>query len=273
MVVIDHKKNIQRIVDKIKADTNLYDNGVTEGKLRDVFFGDPENNSKFTTAQVPYAYVTTRKNLQKSRRDFGITAAENSRQITVEYEIVLVAKSYAKTTQAQKQMYDIIKNLYTLAETDPTFKDPVAANDPIFSRCIISEAPYDEPTRGKLIVSTSLILLATIGTSFSIDFPTIGEVAFLSKPSQLEGIIFGDDHDQTGTRAVTPNGNFGRLDVEYESTFALDAAFRAKFGTEESVTFKRGSDSRVMTVLYVEINPTATFDSIERSILHLEIIS
>ena len=60
MVVIDHTKNIQRIVDVILADTNLYDKGKTAGKLRDVFFGDPENNDKMSAPQLPYLFVTTR---------------------------------------------------------------------------------------------------------------------------------------------------------------------------------------------------------------------
>jgi hypothetical protein len=98
-------------------------------------------------------------------------------------------------------------------------------------------------------------------------------VVFLSKPSQQEGIIFDADYPQSGTRTITEKGDFGSFFGEYESKFALDAAFRAKFGIEEAVTFKKGSDQRTVNVVYVDINPTAPFDSIDRSILHLEIIN
>ena len=271
MVAIDNVKNIQRIVDKIKADSNLYDNGVTEGKLRDVFFGDPENNDKMAPVQKPYLYVTTRTSLQTTRREIGITAAENARQIVTEYELTIVAKSDAKSTESQKQLYNIIKNLVTMTQNDPLFKDPDSDDDPIFSRSVISEIPYDESTRGKLITSVSVILLATIGSSFVVNFPGIGDVTFLSN-SIPEGIFFDEDNEQDGTRVVTQKGDFGNFFGEYESTFALDEAFRAKFGIEETVTFKRGADQRSVKIVYVDINPTASYDSVERTILHLEIV-
>jgi len=272
MVTIDNNKNIQRIVDVIKADTNLYDSGATPGKLRDVFFGDPENNNKQSSPQLPYLYVTTRKSLQKTRRDIGITLAENAGQIVVEYELTIVAKSDAKAIEAQKQIYAIVKNLTALTQTDPTFKDPTSGIDAIFSRSVISEINNDESTRGKLVTSITVVLLATIGSTFLINFPAIGDVLFLSRPSFPEGIVFDDDNIQDGTRTITPNGDFGSFFGEYESTFALDAAFRAKLGIEENITYKKGTQTRIINVVYVDVNPTVSFDNIERSIIHLEIV-
>jgi len=43
LVIVDHNKNIQRIIDVIKADSDLFDNGTTPGKLRSAEFGDPPN--------------------------------------------------------------------------------------------------------------------------------------------------------------------------------------------------------------------------------------
>jgi len=43
MVLVDHVKNITRIVNVIKADSSVFDNGATVGKLRSVEFGDPSN--------------------------------------------------------------------------------------------------------------------------------------------------------------------------------------------------------------------------------------
>lgn len=272
MVVVDHNKNIQRIVDVVLDTDSLYDKGVTPGKLRDVFFGDPENDDKMAASQMPYLYVTTRSNLQSSRRDIGISLAENSRQLVVEYELTIVAKSDAKSIEAQKQMYDIIKNLTALTETNPTFLKPVSNDDAVFSRSIISEIPTDESMRGKLVTSIAIILLATIGSTYTINFPTIGDVVFLSRPNNPDGVLFGEDNEQDGTRVVTPNGDFGNFFGEYESTFALDAAFRAKYGIEENITIKRGTDSRIVKAVYIEINPTHSYDSIERTILHLEIV-
>jgi len=59
MVTIDNTKNIQRIIDVIKADPLVFDNGETIGKLREVNFGDPDNNDKNAITQKPAVYVST----------------------------------------------------------------------------------------------------------------------------------------------------------------------------------------------------------------------
>ncbi len=272
MVVIDHNKNIQRIVDKIKADVTLFDAGKTKGKLRGVFFGDPENQNKKAALMKPYLYVTTRDATQTTRYQFGVTDGSNVNQQTVEYDLTIVAQSSIRTIESQKQLYDIIKNLRALVETDPTFLKPVINDDPVFSRSIISEAPWDTKMKGKLITSISLILLATIGTAFILDIPGIGKLKLLSKPSAPEGIVFDEDREQNGDRVGTEKGDFGSMFAEYECDETTNAVLRAKFGTEESVTLTFGASSRILNVLFVDINPTANFDEIERCVLHLEIL-
>lgn len=272
MVVIDHRKNIDRIIDRLKDDTEVSDK-TTKGKVRAILFGDPNNNLKLPNSLKPYIYITTRNSLQTTKRDFGVSNINSIYTNTIEYEIVIVADSRSKTEESQKQLYDIIKNVRSNLEADPTFKDPVSIDDPIFSRSIISDSSWDPQTRGKLTTSVSIILTATIGELLKINFPTIGDVIFLSKPNNQEGIIFGDDDEQDGSRSITPNGLFGSIFAEYESTPLLDAAFRAKFGVEEDVTVTIGTTDRTVKIVYIDINPTVQFDSIERSILHLEIVT
>lgn len=272
MVVIDHNKNIQRIVDKILADDTLYDKGKIEGKLRSVLFGDPENQNKKAVIMKPYAFITTRNATQTTRYQFGVTDGSNINQQTVEYELTIIAQSNIRTVQSQKQLYDIVKNLRTLVETDPTFLKPVTNDDAIFSRSIISEAPWDTKMKGKLITSITLILLATIGTAFILDIPGIGKLKLLSKPSAPEGIIFDEDREQNGDRVGTEKGDFGSIFAEYECNETTNAVLRAKFGTEESIDLIMGTVTRSINVLYVEISPTASFDEIERCVLHMEIL-
>ena len=273
MPTIDNTKNIQRIVDTLLKDINVFDSGVTKGKARAVLFGDPNNNEKLPQSMKPYIYVTTRDFLQTTSRDFGVSNVNSIYTNTVEYEIVLVADSRSKTVEAQKQLYDILKNVRISLEADPLFKDPTTGLDPVFARSVVSDIPYDTKTRGKQTTSLSIILTATIGNLFTINFPTIGIIAFLSKPASPEGIIFDEDNEQSGRRTITEKGDFGNIFGEYESTPSLDASFRAKFGVEEDVTMTIGTTPRVIKVVYIEINPTVSFDSIERSILHLEIVA
>jgi len=273
LVVIDHNKNIQRIVDKILADTSLFDSGKTEGLLRDVFFGDPENQKKEAAIQKPYLYVSTRNATQTTRYNFGVIDGGNINQQTVEYELTIIAQSGIRTVASQKQLYDIIKNLRTLVETDPTFLKPVSLDDPVFSRSIISEAPWDTKMKGKLITSITLILLATIGTAFTLTVVGIANpIKLLSKPSAPEGIFFDENKEQSGKRVGTELGDFGAIFAEYECNETINAVLRAKFGNEESVTLSFGTDSRILNVLFVDISPTVAFDAIERCVLHLEIL-
>ena len=225
--------------------------------------------------QKPAIYVTTKDSIQNSRYNFGYVTADNQAQVSVEYELVIVASSKIKTVNSQKQLYDILKNLREMVTTDPRFSDPAnPGTDFVFSRSIINGVKWDSDSKGKLITSVIVTLLATIGSAFTANFPGIGDVILLSKPNAPEGIVFSDNREQkpTPNRVITENGDFGALNVEYESTVALDDAFRAKFGLEEDVTITTASGAHVYHVQYIDINPTAQFDAIERTVLHMEII-
>ena len=277
MVVVDHNKNIQRIIDRVLEDSDLFDSGETVGKLREVIFGNPDTDNKRTIKQKPALYITTKDSIQNTRYNFGYLTIDNQSQVTVEYEFVLVAVSKEKTEKSQKQLYELVKNLRDFVNDDPRFtippSQPNPGTDPIFARSVINSVKWDSKTRGQLVTSVSLTLLATIGVAYSANFPGIGDVILLSKPNAPEGIVFSDDKEQTfPNRVLTENGDFGSLDVEYESTVALDDSFRAKFGVEEDVTITTASGSHVYHIKYISINPTSQFDSIERTILHMEII-
>ena len=275
MVVKDHNKNIQRIIDVIKDDSTVFDSGETVGKLREVNFGDPNNNDKNSIKQKPAVYVTTNDNIQSTRYNFGYSIPDNQNQVTVQYNIVLLAVSKAKTELSQKQLYSLMKNLENLFQSNPLFTDPAnPGTDPVFSRSVVNLVPWDKENKGQLITSITYVLTATIGVAYLANFPGIGDVILLSKPNAPEGIIFTDDLEQKPipNRVITENGDFGSIDVEYESTVALDDLFRAKFAVEEDITITTASGAKVYHIKYISINPTAQFDSIERTILHMEII-
>jgi len=243
-----------------------------------VIFGNPNDDEKLAIIQKPAIYVTTKDSIQNTRYNFGYLNIDNQDQVTVEYELVLVAVSKAKTEESQKQLYDLVKNIQDFVNGDPRFTIPASlpnpGTDPIFARSVINGVKWDSETRGALITSVSITLLATIGIAYSANFPGIGDVILLSKPNAPEGIIYSENREQTDpNRVLTENGDFGALFVEYESTVSLDNLFRAKFGIEEDITITTASGAKVYHVKYIDINPTAQFDSIERTILHMEIIS
>lgn len=275
MVVTDHKKNIQRIIVRIEAFVPLFDKGVTVGKLRKVIFGDLEAEAIKSEVMQPYAFVTTRNQTQATRYNFGVTDGASQTQLTVDYEISIVASSKFRSTEAQKLLYDLIKEMRNMVAADTLFTDPASpGTDPIFSRSIISEIPWDPNTKGQLITAATLVLHATIGKAFELDITGItGRLALLSKPSQAEGILFDEDREADGNREVTEKGDFGSLFAEYECKEATNLILRGKFGKKENVDlYIGGVNTRTLSVRFIDIQPTASFDEIERCVLHLEII-
>ena len=274
MVTVDHTVNIQKMVDNMLLDTNLFDNGETIGKLRSVQFGDPPNNIA-SSKPMPYAYITTDNSIQETSYDFGTANVDSLGSVTTRYKITVIAQARDRQVNSQKQLYNLTRDIRSFFEANPRqFDINAPPNNPIFSRSVINNSSWKQETRGKLVTVISFILKATIGDIITAAFPGIGDVILLSKPNAPEGIIFTDDKEQKSTpnRVISENGDFGALFVEYESTVALDDLFRAKFGLEENVTIITASGAKVYHVVYIDINPTIPFDGIERSILHMEII-
>ena len=273
MVVIDNNKNINRIIARIKDFAPLFDNGLTVGKLRKVIFGDLEAEEIKAEIMMPIVFVTTRDQTQATRYPFGITDGGSQNQITVDYEITIVTSSKFRTSKSQTLLYDLIKEMRNMIIADTTFLDPVTSLDPIFQRSIVSEVPWKSETKGQLITAVTLILHATIGTAFEIDITGIGRLPLIVKQSQPEGIIFDDDRESDGNREVTEKGDFGQIFAEYECNETTNALLRAKFGTKENVDlYKGGVNERTVSVRFITIIPTASFDSIERCVLQMEII-
>lgn len=181
MVTIDHVKNIQRIIDVIKADPLVFDNGVTPGLLREVNFGDPNNDDKKAVKQKPAVYVTTKNSTQLTSYPFGIENNGNVDDITVQYDIVLLAVSKEKTETSQRQLYSLMTNLRNTLTNNARFTDPAnPGTDPIFSRSIINEVPWDPKMRGQLITSVTFSIIATIGEGLVITIPGFGDLDLIS---------------------------------------------------------------------------------------------
>jgi len=273
MVVIDHNVNIQKIIDNMLLDPILFDSDNTVGKLRSIKFGDSPNQMD-SSEIMPYAYITTDDSIQETSYDFGTSNADSLGSVTVKYKTTIIAQTTNTTENSQKQLYNLIRDVRSFFEGNPRQFDATTTDNPIFSRSVINKVSWKTETKGNLVTIISFILKATIGDLITATFPGIGDVILLSKPSAPEGIVFTDDREQkpTPNRVITENGDFGSLDIEYESTVTLDDLFRAKFGLEEDVTITTASGNKIYHIQYININPTVPFDGIERSILHMEII-
>lgn len=184
MVTVDNTKNIQRIIDVIKDDVLLFDSGETEGLLREVRFGDPNNNDKNSIKQKPAVYVTTKNSIQSTSYPFGNSINNNVDWVTVQYDIVLLAVSKVDSEKSQKQLYSLMTNLRNRLSANTKFvippNSPNPGTDPIFSRSIVNEVPWDSKSKGQLITSITFSIIATIGEGLIVTIPGFGDLDIIS---------------------------------------------------------------------------------------------
>jgi len=278
LVIVDHNINIQRIIDVIKADTSLFDNGVTVGLLRAVNFGDPAGNIIQAEKQIPYAYVTSSSNLQETSPEIGVSTPNNVKSVTVEYQIVVIAQARDKQANSQKQLYDLIKNMRAMTENDPLFSDPGnPGTDPIFVRSVISDVAWDEQTRGQLITVITMTLLATIGVLFFLTVPGItNPIPLISKPIDRDIDSIDDILDDTLILKDTAVIKSKRtIAAEFESTVAIISALRGIKDSRSSDSFTITSPTgvEVLTAYVTQLESSTGFSDMETSIIQLDVVN
>lgn len=278
MVVTDHNKNIQRIINRIKNDSNLFDDGETVGLLRSVNFGDPANNVKQAEKQIPYAYVTTASDLQENSPEIGVSVSDNVKSVTVEYQIVVIAQARDKQVNSQKQLYELIKNMRAMTESDPLFSDPNNQGvDPIFVRSIVSNVNWEEQTRGQLITVITMTLLATIGALFFLTIPGITDpIPLISKPVDRDIDNVEDILDDTLILKDTAVIKSKRtILAEFESTSSITSTLRTIKENRESDSFTITSPTgvEIVTAYVTQLASSTGFSDMETSIIQLDVVN
>jgi len=269
LVIIDHNKNLNRIIDRLKADTAVFDEGETTGKPRQILFGVRPNDEALDESMKPYIYCTTRDFLQKTRRDFGVSTSDSINQITTEYEINVIADSRSRTERMEEQLYDIIKNTRTALEFDPLFSDPAnQGTDPIFSRSAISEVTWDTDSRGKLTGIVTIILLATIGQTLVITIPGFGDLSLLSDTGD-EGRNSTDVENDEGDSKISKGANVGSrfFEYEYNTTTYQSIETLINADNELALILKYPSGDRTYNTKLTFQRDTKRFDGIHTVIL------
>lgn len=276
MVTVDHNINIQRIIDVMNADSSLFDSGATLGKLRSIQFGDPPNMTS-SHFPMPYAYVTTASDVQETSPEIGTSIPNNVKSVNVEYQIVVVATSKSRQSDAQKQLYDLIKNIRTLTEGNPTFLKPVSNDDPIFVRSILSNVAWEQQTRGQLVTVITMTLLATIGVLFTLTVPGVTDpIPLLSKPIDRDNDSFESILDDTLIRKDTaPINSIRNIFAEFESSTSVLSTLRTiKLSrASNSYTITNPTGAEAVTAYLTQIESSTGFTDMETTIIQLEVVT
>jgi len=162
----DHNKNKQRIVDILKADTNVFDLGKTVGKLREIYVG--QRVPKFSSGSdfAPFAYVIN-GNPILTKKPKGIV--QNNEQSyfenTVRYLINFVSKTKDKPVNSEKQLDDIELAISTAIENNFQLFTPNTTDDPICLKSFIERvdsllftAKKGHPDQGRTITLNLTII-------------------------------------------------------------------------------------------------------------------
>ncbi len=275
MVTVDDNANIQRIIDVLKDDPAVFDEGKTVGLARKILFGDPNNNEGLSESSRPYIYVTIPDSAQQSRYNFGVSSANSVNQTSRQYKIVIFGDSRSKTQTSQQQLYDIVKNVRDSLQADPTFEDPVnPGTDAKFSRSIVVDDPWDKKTRGQLSTSISLILLVTIGQTSLINIPGIGDISILSETGD-EGRDSGEIHNDDGDTKISKGANKGSRFFEYEYDTTLYESIQDIIDSDDELilTLKYPSGDRTYNAKLVFQRDSERFDGIKTVILQADKIT
>ena len=203
---LDTKKTILRIIDRLKADDNVFlKNDKT--KAREIIFGDPPDNITSRSAHN-YIYVTTDDSLQFTRRNLGVSTNQAITATSQAFKIVIISNTDKTVETSQKALYDLTKAVKVSLEDDPTFTDPISVDDPVFTRSYIADIPYDTETRGRQLTSLTLLLIGTIGNQPAITIPGVGYIPIigLTPDSDVSNLI-PHYNTETKLKGYAPLGN------------------------------------------------------------------
>jgi len=270
LVAVDGTAIINRIIDILKADTTL------SSKIRNFHFG--EDNWQQHDNPPPYILVTMPDQMFTSNDTFGIGDGESDVQTTAQFQIsgfVLGNDSEF----AEKEKYEIVKQVQTILRANPRLRDPVSSNDPLCIRSVILSVNTNDNTRGKETQGFTLLLQCQIGSQVVISLGSAGtglaNVSVISISADKETEVVEDLFDTRRFRqGVAPivETRFIIFEIEYVESQVdlLRASKRSR--TPDTIRMTRGTSGSILhTGRILDISSRLAFDQIETVTFQFEI--
>lgn len=135
-MTVSHDKIKNRIVDILKADNNVFDDGKTEGKLNEIYVGQRFEKVINGSDKPPFLYVTNGNPiLQKIPKGVISDNTQSYFENTARYMLNFVSTTKAVPVEAEKELDDIELLVSTALENNFELNNPVDNDDPV---CISS---------------------------------------------------------------------------------------------------------------------------------------
>lgn len=266
-MLIDHEKIINRIIDLLKADKNIYDPTNPSGKFRKIFFAETDYDLQDDT--TPYCYVQIADQYQKTKSIIG-TEKTDFFQSFATYNIVTVVQKQ-NTASAQKQMHALTSGVMDVLKANPKLKK-TDGTDPLAVRMLLSDIRLLFP-RGREKQASILTIEIQIGSGWQLVLPNASTLELISVPNDITNLDSDVNLLDDGSETYTRKAIHGSLAVEYESDFSTDSVIDSLIdGNEKTVTLKKGTFTKNLTVVFSERRKTVSFDTIDRTVLTMFVL-
>lgn len=266
MASIDFEGDIDRIIAILQNNTALND------AVREIKFG--ESNYLKYDEPAPCILVTVPNSPFKTQDSFGIGDGSTDPQHTAQYLIKIIVSS-KNSENAERELYDYIKQVTDILRANPRLKEPVASNDPKCFRSFLFDVPLDAGKRGQERLIATIGIQCQIGSEFTLDIAGFTGIPLISKPIERETESTENIYDTARIRkGMSTIAEIHSFLAEMEYIEAQVAAFRTQKRNRAviSMTLNRPSGTTVYSGKLVEISNSASFDQLETVTILFEVI-
>ena len=128
----NHDKNKNRIVGILKADPNVFDDGVTVGKLREIYVGQRMPIKTSGSNSIPFLYVTN-GNPILTKKPRGVV--QNNKlsyfDSIARYSLNIISIAKDKAVKSEQELDNIELAVSASLENNFRLQDPTSNVDPI----------------------------------------------------------------------------------------------------------------------------------------------
>lgn len=277
----DYKGDIERIIAILKNNTAIFDTANPDGKLNEIYFG--EDNHQVHDSNPPYALVTTPQRPFLTKDSFGIGEGSTDPQISVQYVIKVFTHHGGDPKEAEKQLYDFIKEIVTTLKANPRLKDPledpvgppVVPADPKCIRSFIVDVVPLSDKRGQEVQGAEILIQCQIGSQYTLDIAGFTGIPLISKPIEREVETTENIYDTARIRknvsSITETHSFF-AEMEYIEAHVAALRTQKRNRATISATLTRPSGATVYSGKLTEISNGASFDQLETVTIRFEVI-
>jgi hypothetical protein len=215
LLVVDHTAIINRIIDILKADKEIYNQLAPKGKLRKILFSESEEDH--IDDATPYAFVQVAPRFQFTREPIGSMRNDFSQAMTEFYINIVAQKKDVATTH--KELFKFADLVTRALSANKKLGTPGAiTTDEKASRSVILRIERRNPQGGKSLDGLRITLGAIIAFEWEINFPNLGNltIPLLTKPVDTIGVQSDTDLCDDGSIVETKIADPGLIEVEFE---------------------------------------------------------